>query len=199
MLSLLRTAMPLISESSVSLSSFIAAYDQVLLRMPKAMLMNEQSVRRHIVWKRALAASSASRLKFNKLTRYDMELISFSGDLASLRIPSWLSFNTLASQVQCPVLLLCMWVSLWQAALALGSVETAISENPAGINRSLQDYLHHHSHSPSPRTLMLRHLQIPEDSEAHIDIANAGGVPAKRCCLSRVDVAARWWHPGSAP
>ena len=190
MLSRLRVSMPLISNSwpQVSLSSFITAYDNMLLSMPKAMLMSQHSVRCHIVWKRALAASAVGHIKFNKLNSADIELMSFDcgSTSASLCIPSWLSFHTLAAQVRSPVELLCMWVSLWQAALVLDSAETAMSKNAAGINQLLMEYLTHHSHSPSPRTLMLRHMQLPEGSEAHIDIVDAGHVPAKRHCPPRV-------------
>jgi len=110
MLSLFRVATPLISQScpQVSLRSCIIAYDRVLRGMPKTMMMAQCFVRRHIVWKRALVASAAGHIKFNQLTRGDMELMSFDGACtqASLRLPSWLSLPTLASQVNCSVELL---------------------------------------------------------------------------------------------
>lgn len=203
MLSRFRLATPLITQSGpqVSLRSFITAYDRMLLGMPKAMMMDQCFVRRHIVWKRALVASAAGHIKFNELTRGDLEFMSFDGACtqASLRLPSWLSLNTLASQVNCPVELLYMWASLWRAALVVGGSLSAMSKNSAGINCLLTRYLSHHSHSPSPHTLMLHHLRIPEGSEEDSDMPDAGGVSAKRRCPPRVGAEPSTEGPGEDP
>ena len=77
-----------------------------------------------------------------------------------------------------------MWARLWRGAVRLAGAESAMFENAAGVRDALDRYLSRQSHSPSPHTLMLRHLQIPEGPDVHIGVADEGDVSAKQRCES---------------
>jgi hypothetical protein len=166
----------------MALKDSIIAYDQVLLGMPAAMCMNESSVRSHLVWKRMLTASADGHVKFKELTEADIKLMSCGGchDDVPLGIPSWLAFKTLASQIKCPIELLFMWRSLWRDALVLGGAASAIVHNSQSITHMLNKYVGRYSHPPSPRSLLLYHLQGAEGGGAGTNIPDAEGGPSKR-------------------
>lgn len=154
------------SSPQMTLSATITAYNRVLLDMPEALCMTQSSLRRHLVWKRMLAASDDGQIKFSELTPYDAGHMCSDGDEAN--IPSWLSVGRLAAQLKCPPGLLFMWASLWRDALELKGAAAAIFQKTAGMRLMLNQYLGSHSHPPSPRSLLQHHLQIAGDADAGI-------------------------------
>lgn len=185
----------------MTLEAAIDSYEPVLLKMPQALLMNRSSVRCHLVWKRMLGGLADGQIKFNTMTRSDVRAMCCDGAVARelLNVPSWLPLYKLAAQMRCPAELLCMWVSLWSSALKLDGAASAIFENAAGISCVLHEYLSIHVHPPSPRSLMLLHLQIAEGSDAPGNFADAGGAPAKRRCQPRVGAEAPTQATAGAP
>lgn len=183
MLSQFRVVQPIAVSDlrGAALTAQIIAYNRVLLSMPMAMSIQHDDVRRHLVWKRMLAAAADGQVKFNKLTPGDFKHMWGHADARMpLYIPSWLSICTLAAQMQCPTELLFMWVSLWQEALLVGGAASAIFDNTAVLQHELAKHLVRHGHPPSPATLLQRHMQIAEGSDAVGDLPDAGGLPAKR-------------------
>jgi hypothetical protein len=173
------------------LTQCIIDYDQVLLGMPSAMGMNRGTVRRHLVWKRMLAASADGQIKFGQMAPADIERMSCDGaGYSSSKLPSWLPHGKLASQIQCPAELLLMWASLWGDALELDGAASAIFNDAQSLTRMLKQYLTCYSHPPSPRSLMQHHLGIAQGVDADPDITDAEGVPAKRRCMPRVGAEA---------
>ena len=169
------------------LDVIISDYDRVLLSMPVALCMNQSSVRRHLVWKRMLAASADGLFKINQLARHHAERMSCHGDTAHEHIvlPCWLSLNGLARQINCPPLLLFMWAVKWRRVLTVAGTVNAMKEDAAGVARALNVYMGEHCHPPSPHRLLQFYMETTQGTRAGSLLAATDGVSAKRPRLSK--------------